>query len=152
MIPGEVIPLAGEIVLNEDRKSTTLEPFEPASHASKEKADALSMWLVIIFGLIVALMMRYYFMPTLEKTEEALWLLPVLLIFTLKPLHKAISHTLNMLLPGFVVLYTSVRPSLAAGRRPYGAIATCVWIFAVAGLSLLSAARDIGDLVRALLQ
>ena len=54
----------------DERKSTTLEPFEPASHASKEKADALSMWLVIIFGLIVALLMRYYFMPTWKKQNK----------------------------------------------------------------------------------
>ena len=115
----------------DERKSTTLEPFEPASHASKEKADALSMWLVIIFGLIVALLMRYYFMPTLEKTEQALWLLPVLLIFTLKPLHKATIPSNyydlytrgNWFRAGFLYLFTWLALSFAIVNPPLADIA-----------------------------
>ena len=41
----------------EEPKSRELEPFKPDEHAVKEVADAYSMWLVIIYGLSVALFM-----------------------------------------------------------------------------------------------
>ena len=41
-----------------------LEPFDPKVHAKKEVADAYSMWLVIIYGFLIALFMRFIFMPT----------------------------------------------------------------------------------------
>jgi len=115
----------------DERISTTLEPFEPANHASKEKADALSMWLMITFGLLVALLMRYYFMPTLEQTEQALWLLPVLLIFTLKPLHKATIPSNyydlytrgNWFRAGFLYLFTWLALSFAIVNPPLADIA-----------------------------
>jgi hypothetical protein len=71
-----------------DKKSSTLEPFDPSSHAEKEKADAISMWLVIVFGLIVALVMRFYMMPGMDSSQQILWLLPVLMIALIRPLHQ----------------------------------------------------------------
>lgn len=71
-----------------DKPSTELEPFDPSAHAVKEKAEAISMWIVIAFGLIVALVMRYYLMPTMEGTQQVLWLLPVLLTVVIIPLHR----------------------------------------------------------------
>ena len=40
-----------------DSKTTPkkIEDFDPAAHAVKEIADAYSMWLVIIYGMAVAL-------------------------------------------------------------------------------------------------
>ena len=34
------------------------EPFDPADHALKEKADAASMWLVIIYAVLVGVITR----------------------------------------------------------------------------------------------
>ena len=51
------------------KKSSALEPFDPSSHAEKEKADAVSMWIVIFFGLSVALLMRFYMMHWNEWDE-----------------------------------------------------------------------------------
>ena len=64
------------------------EPFDPADHVTKEKADAASMWLVIIYAILIATLMRYLIMPALSEPASVLWSLPLLLIFTIPPLHK----------------------------------------------------------------
>ncbi|MEE2759311.1 MAG: hypothetical protein VYA86_04965 [Candidatus Thermoplasmatota archaeon] len=66
------------------------EPFDPADHVIKEKADAASMWLVIVYAVIIAVIMRYLIMPALDEPASVLWSLPLLLIFTIPPLHKLI--------------------------------------------------------------
>ncbi|MBJ03374.1 MAG: hypothetical protein CMB65_01565 [Euryarchaeota archaeon] len=66
------------------------EPFDPADHVIKEKADAASMWLVLIYAVLIATMMRYLIMPALDEPASVLWSLPLLLIFTIPPLHKII--------------------------------------------------------------
>ena len=66
------------------KKSSALEPFTPP-HAEKEKADAVSMWIVIFFGLSVALLMRFYMMPGMNGTKQILWLLPLLMISLIRP-------------------------------------------------------------------
>ena len=71
------------------KKSSALEPFDPSSHAEKEKADAVSMWIVIFFGLSVALLMRFYMMPGMNGTKQILWLLPLLMISLIRPIHQA---------------------------------------------------------------
>jgi hypothetical protein len=67
-----------------------LEPFDPQIHATKEVADAYSMWLVIIYGFMISFLMRYVFMPTQESMESVVWLLPVMLAATVPSLHKII--------------------------------------------------------------
>ena len=64
------------------------EPFDPVDHVEKEKADTASMWLVLVFAVIVALLMRYGLMPVLEGPASVLWSLPLLLVFTIPTLHK----------------------------------------------------------------
>tara|TARA_B100000519_G_scaffold72012_1_gene62008 strand:- start:755 stop:1600 length:846 start_codon:yes stop_codon:yes gene_type:complete len=64
------------------------EPFDPADHVIKEKADAASMWLVIAYAIVIATLMRYLIMPALSEPASVLWSLPLLLIFTIPPLHK----------------------------------------------------------------
>ena len=64
------------------------EPFDPADHVIKEKADAASMWLVIIYAVVIATLMRYLIMPALSEPASVLWSLPLMLIFTIPPLHK----------------------------------------------------------------
>ena len=67
-----------------------VEPFNPVEQYEKEVADSWSMWLVIIYGSSVGLIMRYVVMPMLDGEANVLWSLPLLLVFTVPPLHKAI--------------------------------------------------------------
>ena len=72
----------------EEVKSRKIEPFEPEEAFEKEKADAFSMWLVIVFGLTMGLIMRYVVMPTLSEPEAILWVLPLSLVVILPTMHK----------------------------------------------------------------
>ena len=72
----------------EEVKSRKIEPFEPGEAFEKEKADAFSMWLVIVVGLAMGVFMRYVIMPTLTKPEAILWVLPVSLVVVLPTMHK----------------------------------------------------------------
>ena len=67
-----------------------IEDFDPAAHAVKEIADAYSMWLVIIYGTVVALAIRYLLMPEMKEPGAILYLLPLLLCATIIPIHKII--------------------------------------------------------------
>ena len=67
-----------------------IEDFDPAAHAVKEVADAYSMWLVIIYGTVVALAVRYLLMPEMKEPGAILYLLPLLLCATIIPIHKII--------------------------------------------------------------
>lgn len=71
---------------DDEKKSRKLEPFDPVAAHLKEKADAWSMWLVIVYGLGIGVLMRYVLMPTLTGPETILWLIPLLLIATVPPL------------------------------------------------------------------
>ena len=75
-----------------DSKNTPkkIEDFDPAAHAVKEIADAYSMWLVIIYGMAVALGIRYLLMPGMDEPGAILYLLPLLLCATIIPIHKII--------------------------------------------------------------
>ena len=70
--------------------SKKIEAFDPVAHAIKELADAYSMWLVIIYGILVAAGIRYLLMPEMEGPGAILYLLPLLLSATVIPLHKII--------------------------------------------------------------
>ena len=65
-----------------------VEPFDPADHVIKEKADTASMWLVIVYAVLIGVIMRYLIMPALEEPASVLWSLPLLLIVTIPPLHR----------------------------------------------------------------
>ena len=114
-----------------DKKSTTLEPFDPSAHAEKEKADAMSMWLVILFGLSVALLMRFYMMPGMDSPQQILWLLPVLMIALIRPLHQLVIpnqffelfSTGNWVRGSFLYLFTWLALSFALVNPPIADIA-----------------------------
>ncbi len=114
-----------------DKKTSTLEPFDPSSHAEKEKADAISMWLVIVFGLTVALVMRFYMMPGMNSSQQILWLLPVLMIALIRPLHQlaipdrffALFTTGNWVRASFLYLFTWLALSFALVNPPIADIA-----------------------------
>ena len=114
-----------------DRQSNSLEPFDPASHAKKERAEAISMWMVIALGLLVAIMMRYYMMPSLEKSQQILWLLPFLIITLIRPIHQLtlpseifeIFTTGNWVRASFLYLFTWLALSFALVNPPLADIA-----------------------------
>ncbi len=67
-----------------------VENFDPKDHVEKERADAISMWLVLFFGVIIALVMRYLLMPGMEGPKAVLWSLPLTLIVVIPSLHKVL--------------------------------------------------------------
>ena len=113
------------------KKPSALEPFDPSSHAEKEKADAVSMWIVIIFGISVALLMRFYMMPGMNGTKQILWLLPVLMITLLRPIHQVfvpsrffeLYTTGNWVRSSFLYIFTWLALSFALVNPPLADIA-----------------------------
>ena len=113
------------------KKSSALEPIDPSSHAEKEKADAVSMWIVIFFGLSVALLMRFYMMPGMNGTKQILWLLPLLMISLIRPIHQAFGPsrffelytTGNWVRSSFLYIFTWLALSFALVNPPLGDIA-----------------------------
>ncbi len=67
-----------------------IEAFDPVKHVEKEKADTFSMWLVITFAASMALIMRYVAMPSAQDNADMLWFIPMLAIFLLPSVHRAI--------------------------------------------------------------
>mgnify|MGYP006058749539 FL=1 len=67
-----------------------IESFDPVKHVKKEKADTVSMWLVILFAVTVSLIMRYIAMPNAEDNKDLLWFIPLMCIFLLPSIHRAI--------------------------------------------------------------
>ena len=47
-----------------------IESFDPVEHVSKEKADTVSMWLVITFAATMALVMRYVQLTDKNRISE----------------------------------------------------------------------------------
>jgi hypothetical protein len=79
---------SGGSAKDDDSKSRKIEPFDPIAYAKKETADMYSMWLVIIYGLGVAALLRYVMMPTMTEPDAILYLIPLLLCVTVPSLHK----------------------------------------------------------------
>lgn len=68
-----------------------LEAFDPVKHVTKEKAETVSMWLVIGFSVLVSLLMRYVLMPrtTVEKSD-ILYLAPLAAIALIPQVHRIV--------------------------------------------------------------
>jgi len=67
-----------------------IESFDPVKHVSKEKADTVSMWLVITFAATMSLVMRYVAMPGSQGNADMLWFIPMMSIFLLPSIHRAL--------------------------------------------------------------
>ncbi len=67
-----------------------IESFDPVKHVSKEKADTVSMWLVISFATAMALIMRYVAMPGSKGNADMLWFIPMMAIFLLPSIHRSL--------------------------------------------------------------
>jgi uncharacterized protein YfcZ (UPF0381/DUF406 family) len=58
---------------------------------TEERADAVSMWLVLTFSVIISLLMRYVLMPnTASDKTDILYLLPLTAMILLPQIHRAI--------------------------------------------------------------
>ena len=107
-----------------------IEPFEPAEFHAKEKADTVSMWLVLVGSSIVALSMRYILMPSMDGPATLLWLLPMLLVGSLPPLHR-------------LVLPSRVHELYTFGNWFR---ASFLWIFTWLSISILLVNPPLGDI------
>ncbi|MCS5526621.1 MAG: hypothetical protein NZ774_02050, partial [Candidatus Poseidoniales archaeon] len=67
-----------------------VENFDPKDHVEKEVADTISMWLVVAFGTIISLVMRYVMMPGMEGPKSVLWFLPMTLVVIIPSLHRVL--------------------------------------------------------------
>ena len=67
-----------------------IESFDPVKHVSKEKADTVSMWLVITFALSMSLVMRYVAMPGSKANSDMLWFIPMMAVFLLPSIHRSL--------------------------------------------------------------
>ena len=89
------------------------------------------MWMMIALGLVVAVLMRYYTMPSLEKSQQILWLLPFLIIALIRPIHQLalpseifeIFTTGNWVRASFLYLFTWLALSFALVNPPIADIA-----------------------------
>ena len=83
---------AGEKERKKNRSGADMgiEAFDPVKHVAKEKADMFSMWLVITFAASMALIMRYVAMPSSQDNADMMWFIPMLAIFLLPSVHRAI--------------------------------------------------------------
>lgn len=67
-----------------------VENFDPKDHVEKEVADTISMWLVMTFGILISLIMRYIMMPGMEGPKSVLWFLPLTLVVIIPSLHRVL--------------------------------------------------------------
>ena len=67
-----------------------VENFDPKDHVEKEVADTISMWLVVAFGTIMSLVMRYVMMPGMTGPKSVLWFLPMTLVVIIPSLHRVL--------------------------------------------------------------
>jgi hypothetical protein len=79
----------------EDRKARPggklgVENFDPKDHVEKEVADTISMWLVLTFGTLISLVMRYVMMPGMGGPKSVLWFLPLTLVVIIPTLHRTL--------------------------------------------------------------
>jgi hypothetical protein len=108
-----------------------LEAFDPAKHAEKEKADAVSMWLVLIFSVIVSLLMRFVLMPnTASDKTDILYLLPLTAMILIPQVHrtllpeKYVKHFTkgSWVKSGFLHAFTFLAMSFLLVNPPFGDI------------------------------
>jgi len=113
-------------------KPASIEPFDPAAHAVKEKADAVSMWMVIALGALVAVAMRYQMMTRLDGPTQILWLLPLLFTITIPSIHRLVIPPVfsdlytggNWFRASFLYLFTWLALSFALVNPPLTDIAS----------------------------
>ena len=68
-----------------------IERFDPVQHVAKEKAETASMWFVLTYAVVVALLNRHMLMGWVGPGDGfLLWFLPIGMLIFLPGLHRAI--------------------------------------------------------------
>jgi len=68
-----------------------IERFDPVNHVAKEKAETASMWFVLAYAVVVALLNRHMLMGWVGAGEGfLLWFLPIGMLIFLPGLHRAV--------------------------------------------------------------
>ena len=68
-----------------------IERFDPVNHVAKEKAETASMWFVLAYSAVVALLNRHVLMGWVGAGEGfLLWFLPIGMFIFLPGLHRAV--------------------------------------------------------------
>ncbi len=68
-----------------------IERFDPVQHVAKEKAETASMWFVLAFAAVVALLNRHMLMGWVGPGDGfLLWFLPIGMLIFLPALHRAV--------------------------------------------------------------
>ena len=68
-----------------------IERFDPVNHVAKEKAETASMWFVLAYAVVVALLNRHMLMGWVGPGEGfLLWFLPIGMLIFLPGLHRAV--------------------------------------------------------------
>ncbi len=79
-----------------------IERFDPVKHVAKEKAETASMWFVLAYAVVVALLNRHMLMGWVGPGDGfLLWFLPIAMLIFLPRLHRLVMPE------GFVEHYTS---------------------------------------------
>ena len=110
-----------------------IESFDPVKHVAKEKADTASMWLVIAFSCLIALLMRYVFMEKVDRSNaDILYALPLLCLILIPTIHRAIMPSKFVELykkgtwfkAGFLYVFVWLSLSFLLINPPFGDIAS----------------------------
>ena len=108
-----------------------IEAFDPVKHVTKEKAETVSMWLVIGFSVLVSLLMRYVLMPrTSVEKSDILYLAPLAAIALIPQVHRIVlPESLNEVYTkgtwfkaGFLHTFTFLAMSFLLVNPPMGDI------------------------------
>lgn len=68
-----------------------IERFDPVNHVAKERAETASMWFVLAYAVVVALLNRHMLMGWVGPGDGfLLWFLPIGMLIFLPRLHRAI--------------------------------------------------------------
>lgn len=79
-----------------------IERFDPVKHVAKEKAETASMWLVLAYAVIVALLNRHMLMGWVGPGDGfLLWFLPISMLIFLPRIHRIVMPA------AFIEAYTS---------------------------------------------
>ena len=106
-----------------------IERFDPVNHVAKEKAETASMWFVLAYAVVVALLNRHMLMGWVGPGEGfLLWFLPIGMLIFLPGLHRAVmpesfvEHYIpgTWVKAGFLHTFTFLAISFLLVNPPFG--------------------------------
>ena len=140
-----------------------IERFDPVKHVAKEKAETASMWFVLAYAAVVALLNRHVLMGWVGPGDGfLLWFLPIGMLIFLPALHRAVmpESFIEQYKPGtwvkagFLHTFTFLALSFLLVNPPFGDVTAASldgsWDIAVMNeegeLVFASASSDVSDM------